>query len=224
MRVSPTLISSPRECHGGWVGRGFLPVVHLLPLGLLPACQLGLETCSCGLQPCPLQACLHRALSAWRWGCQPRLGGAARDGTCSSGLLCSLSSEQLISTGGVWEACDRVSCLPRGKLQAVGQSVCPLGAGLGRVLLLGGSSSLWERAGGALCQAFLSPCSLHADNQAAVALAVASCLGVVKDALEEMEQVTESPACEDMSSPALPGLKVAGQEITPNLKQQDCKT
>lgn len=28
---------------------------------------------------------------------------------------CSLSQEQLISTGGVWEACDRVSCLPHGK-------------------------------------------------------------------------------------------------------------
>lgn len=38
--------------------------------------------------------------------------------------------------------------------------------------------------------ASLSLCSLRADNQAAVVLAVASCLGVVKDALEEMEQVT----------------------------------
>ncbi|XP_063003603.1 cyclin-D1-binding protein 1 [Elgaria multicarinata webbii] len=51
----------------------------------------------------------------------------------------SLSQEQLISTGGVWEACDRVPCLPR-------------------------------------------------DNQAAAALAISSCLGVVRDALEEMEQ------------------------------------
>ncbi|KAJ6633955.1 hypothetical protein lerEdw1_014225 [Lerista edwardsae] len=53
--------------------------------------------------------------------------------------LQSLAPEQLVSTGGVWEACDRVAQLPR-------------------------------------------------DNQAAVALALASCLGVVKDALEEMEQ------------------------------------
>uniref|UniRef100_A0A8D2KXR1 Uncharacterized protein n=2 Tax=Varanus komodoensis TaxID=61221 RepID=A0A8D2KXR1_VARKO len=51
----------------------------------------------------------------------------------------SLSQEQLISTGGVWEACDRISCLPR-------------------------------------------------DNQAAVALAISSYLGIVRDALEEMEQ------------------------------------
>ncbi|NXK21479.1 CCDB1 protein, partial [Arenaria interpres] len=50
----------------------------------------------------------------------------------------SLSQEQLISTGGVWEACEQVSSLPR-------------------------------------------------DNQAAVASALAACLGVVKDALEEME-------------------------------------
>ncbi|XP_053098831.1 cyclin-D1-binding protein 1 [Hemicordylus capensis] len=53
--------------------------------------------------------------------------------------LQSLSPEQLVSTGGIWEVCERVSCLPR-------------------------------------------------DNQAAVALGLASCLGVVKDALEEMEQ------------------------------------
>ncbi|XP_063153466.1 cyclin-D1-binding protein 1 [Candoia aspera] len=52
----------------------------------------------------------------------------------------SLSQEQLISTGGIWEACDRVSCLPH-------------------------------------------------DNQAAVALATSSCLELVKDALEEMEQM-----------------------------------
>ncbi|XP_063260634.1 cyclin-D1-binding protein 1 [Prinia subflava] len=50
----------------------------------------------------------------------------------------SLSQEQLISTGGVWEACEQVSNLPR-------------------------------------------------DNQAAVVSALASCLGVVKDAVEEME-------------------------------------
>ncbi|XP_029141816.1 cyclin-D1-binding protein 1 [Protobothrops mucrosquamatus] len=52
----------------------------------------------------------------------------------------SLSQEQLISTGGVWEACDRVSCLPP-------------------------------------------------DNLAAVTLAISSCLELVKDALEEMEQM-----------------------------------
>ncbi|KAM3841520.1 cyclin-D1-binding protein 1 isoform 1-T1 [Vipera latastei] len=52
----------------------------------------------------------------------------------------SLSQEQLISTGGVWEACDRVSCLPH-------------------------------------------------DNLAAVTLAISSCLELVKDALEEMEQM-----------------------------------
>ncbi|KAL7990162.1 hypothetical protein Chor_010516 [Crotalus horridus] len=52
----------------------------------------------------------------------------------------SLSQEQLISTGGVWEACDRVSCLP-------------------------------------------------SDNLAAVTLAISSCLELVKDALEEMEQM-----------------------------------
>ncbi|KAF7235799.1 hypothetical protein EYD10_17398 [Varanus komodoensis] len=57
----------------------------------------------------------------------------------------SLSQEQLISTGGVWEACDRISCLPR-------------------------------------------------DNQAAVALAISSYLGIVRDALEEMEQVGEATA------------------------------
>ncbi|XP_078248351.1 cyclin-D1-binding protein 1 isoform X2 [Pogona vitticeps] len=53
--------------------------------------------------------------------------------------LQSLSRDQLVSTGGVWEACDRVSSLPR-------------------------------------------------DNQAAATLAISSCLGIVKDALEEMEQ------------------------------------
>ncbi|XP_068890586.1 cyclin-D1-binding protein 1 isoform X2 [Aphelocoma coerulescens] len=52
----------------------------------------------------------------------------------------SLSQEQLISTGGVWEACEQVSKLPR-------------------------------------------------DNQAAVVSALAACLGVVKDAVEEMEHV-----------------------------------
>ncbi|XP_064586047.1 cyclin-D1-binding protein 1 [Zonotrichia leucophrys gambelii] len=51
----------------------------------------------------------------------------------------SLSQEQLISTGGVWEACEQVSNLPR-------------------------------------------------DNQAAVVSALAASLGVVKDAVEEMEQ------------------------------------
>ncbi|XP_027328690.1 cyclin-D1-binding protein 1 isoform X1 [Anas acuta] len=50
----------------------------------------------------------------------------------------SLSQEQLISTGGVWEACEQVSNLPR-------------------------------------------------NNQAAVVSALAACLSVVKDALEEME-------------------------------------
>ncbi|XP_061486654.1 cyclin-D1-binding protein 1 [Rhineura floridana] len=53
--------------------------------------------------------------------------------------LQSLSREQLNSTGGIWEACGRISCLPR-------------------------------------------------DNQAAVALAISCSLGVVRDALEEMEQ------------------------------------
>ncbi|XP_026543261.1 cyclin-D1-binding protein 1 [Notechis scutatus] len=52
----------------------------------------------------------------------------------------SLSQEQLISTGGVWEACDRVSCLPH-------------------------------------------------DNLAAATLAISSCLELIKDALEEMEQM-----------------------------------
>ncbi|NXU99171.1 CCDB1 protein, partial [Cettia cetti] len=52
----------------------------------------------------------------------------------------SLSQEQLISTGGVWEACEHVSNLPRGEY-----------------------------------------------NQAAVVSALAACLGVVKDAVEEME-------------------------------------
>ncbi|NXM69710.1 CCDB1 protein, partial [Serilophus lunatus] len=50
----------------------------------------------------------------------------------------SLPQEQLISTGGVWEACEQVSNLPR-------------------------------------------------DNQAAVVSALSACLGVVKDAVEEME-------------------------------------
>ncbi|NXG72077.1 CCDB1 protein, partial [Baryphthengus martii] len=58
--------------------------------------------------------------------------------TILSAPLESLSQEQLISTGGVWEACEQVSNLPR-------------------------------------------------DNQAAVVSALATCLGVVKDALEEME-------------------------------------
>ncbi|XP_037258617.1 cyclin-D1-binding protein 1 isoform X1 [Falco biarmicus] len=58
--------------------------------------------------------------------------------TILSAPLESLSQEQLISTGGVWEACEQVSNLPR-------------------------------------------------DNQAAVVSALAACLGVVKDALEEME-------------------------------------
>uniref|UniRef100_A0A803TGW0 Cyclin-D1-binding protein 1 n=1 Tax=Anolis carolinensis TaxID=28377 RepID=A0A803TGW0_ANOCA len=57
----------------------------------------------------------------------------------------SVSREQLISTGSVWEACDRASALPR-------------------------------------------------DNQAAVALAISSCLGIVKDALEEMEQAQQEGA------------------------------
>ncbi|XP_058032199.1 cyclin-D1-binding protein 1 isoform X2 [Ahaetulla prasina] len=52
----------------------------------------------------------------------------------------SLSQEQLISTGGVWEACDQVSCLPH-------------------------------------------------DNLAAVTLAISSCLELIKDALEEMDQM-----------------------------------
>ncbi|KAM8995628.1 cyclin-D1-binding protein 1 isoform 1-T1 [Ara ararauna] len=55
-----------------------------------------------------------------------------------SAPLESLSQKQLVSTGGVWEACEQVSSLPR-------------------------------------------------DNQAAVASTLAACLGVVKDALEEME-------------------------------------
>ncbi|NXL46081.1 CCDB1 protein, partial [Podilymbus podiceps] len=58
--------------------------------------------------------------------------------TILSAPLESLSQEQLVSTGGVWEACEQVSNLPR-------------------------------------------------DNQAAVASALAACLAVVKDALEEME-------------------------------------
>lgn len=59
--------------------------------------------------------------------------------TILSAPLESVSQEQLISTGGVWEACEQVSNLPR-------------------------------------------------DNQAAVVSALAACLGVVKDALEEMER------------------------------------
>ncbi|XP_071615646.1 cyclin-D1-binding protein 1 isoform X2 [Heliangelus exortis] len=58
--------------------------------------------------------------------------------TILSAPLESLSQEQLISTGGVWEACEQVSNLPR-------------------------------------------------DNQAAVVSTLTACLGVVKDALEEME-------------------------------------
>ncbi|NXT28685.1 CCDB1 protein, partial [Syrrhaptes paradoxus] len=61
--------------------------------------------------------------------------------TILSAPLESLSQEQLISTGGVWEACEQVSNLPRGEHY----------------------------------------------NQAAVVSALAACLGVVKDALEEME-------------------------------------
>uniref|UniRef100_A0A8D0HDC9 Cyclin D1 binding protein 1 n=1 Tax=Sphenodon punctatus TaxID=8508 RepID=A0A8D0HDC9_SPHPU len=53
--------------------------------------------------------------------------------------LQSLTQQQLISTGGVWEACDQIAHLPR-------------------------------------------------DNQAAVVSAVSVALGVVRDALEEMEQ------------------------------------
>ncbi|NXE13791.1 CCDB1 protein, partial [Lophotis ruficrista] len=68
--------------------------------------------------------------------------------TILSAPLESLSQEQLISTGGVWEACEQVSNLPR-------------------------------------VPQFSSFC--FADNQAAVASALAACLGVVKDALEEME-------------------------------------
>ncbi|KAG8131431.1 hypothetical protein E2320_009375 [Naja naja] len=51
-----------------------------------------------------------------------------------------IQMEQLISTGGIWEACDRVSCLPH-------------------------------------------------DNLAAATLAISSCLELIKDALEEMEQM-----------------------------------
>ncbi|NXR16109.1 CCDB1 protein, partial [Semnornis frantzii] len=61
--------------------------------------------------------------------------------TILSSPLESLSQEQLISTAGVWEACEQVSSLPRGEY-----------------------------------------------NQAAVASALAACLGVVKDAVKEMEQ------------------------------------
>nr|XP_033770652.1 cyclin-D1-binding protein 1 isoform X2 [Geotrypetes seraphini] len=53
--------------------------------------------------------------------------------------LQSLSQEQLMTTGGVWESCEQVSCLPR-------------------------------------------------DNRASVLLVITEYLGVVKDALEEMEQ------------------------------------
>ncbi|NWY56415.1 CCDB1 protein, partial [Chionis minor] len=67
--------------------------------------------------------------------------------TILSAPLESLSQEQLISTGGVWEACEQVSNLPRGDFHLFA----------------------------------------FADNQAAVASALAACLGVVKDALEEME-------------------------------------
>ncbi|XP_064023964.1 cyclin-D1-binding protein 1 isoform X2 [Pogoniulus pusillus] len=59
--------------------------------------------------------------------------------TILSSPLESLSQEQLISTAGVWEACEQVASLPR-------------------------------------------------DNQAAVAAALAACLGVVKDAVKEMER------------------------------------
>ncbi|NXH20910.1 CCDB1 protein, partial [Bucco capensis] len=58
--------------------------------------------------------------------------------TILSSPLESLSQGRLMSTGGVWEACEQVSSLPR-------------------------------------------------DNQAAVVSALAACLGVVKDALKEME-------------------------------------
>ncbi|NWW85139.1 CCDB1 protein, partial [Rhynochetos jubatus] len=61
--------------------------------------------------------------------------------TILSAPLESLSQEQLISTGGMWEACEQVSDLPRGEY-----------------------------------------------NQAAVVSVLAACLGVVKDALEEMER------------------------------------
>ncbi|KFP33451.1 Cyclin-D1-binding protein 1, partial [Colius striatus] len=61
--------------------------------------------------------------------------------TILSSPLESLSQEQLISTGGVWEACEQVSNLPRGKYY----------------------------------------------NQAAVVSALTVCLGVVKDAVKEME-------------------------------------
>ncbi|NXX14832.1 CCDB1 protein, partial [Podargus strigoides] len=60
--------------------------------------------------------------------------------TILSTPLESLSQEQLVSTGGVWEACEQVSNLPQGEY-----------------------------------------------NQAAVVSVLAACLGVVKDALEEME-------------------------------------
>ncbi|NXP13775.1 CCDB1 protein, partial [Thinocorus orbignyianus] len=67
--------------------------------------------------------------------------------TILSAPLESLSQEQLISTGGVWEACEQVSSLPRVQIHLFA----------------------------------------FADNQAAVASALAASLGVVKDALEEME-------------------------------------
>ncbi|NXG55461.1 CCDB1 protein, partial [Hemiprocne comata] len=60
--------------------------------------------------------------------------------TILSAPLESLSQDQFISTGGVWEACEQVSNLPRGEY-----------------------------------------------NQVAVVSALTVCLGVVKDALEEME-------------------------------------
>lgn len=41
----------------------------------------------------------------------------------------------------------------------------------------------------------LTPCSLWSDNLAAVTLAISSCLELVKDALEEMEQVGREGGC-----------------------------
>ncbi|NXD84446.1 CCDB1 protein, partial [Halcyon senegalensis] len=68
--------------------------------------------------------------------------------TILSAPLESLSQEQLISTGGVWEACEQVSSLPRGEY---------------------------------------FKCRTTEIGHAAVVSALATCLGVVKDALEEME-------------------------------------
>ncbi|XP_015263907.1 PREDICTED: cyclin-D1-binding protein 1 [Gekko japonicus] len=67
--------------------------------------------------------------------------GAPRPGCCPGGAESprGLSREQLVSTGGVWEACERAAALPR-------------------------------------------------DNAAAVASALSACLGIVRDALREMEQ------------------------------------